>query len=915
MTAQDDSQPTRADTDADTDASPAPSEAQPFRIGRYTVLRQLGRGGMGVVYAAYDDELDRRIALKVLTSGATEGSLGKARMLREAQALARLSHPNVVQVYEVGGAADRLHLAMEFVEGRDLKGWLTAAPRTWRQILDVCVQAGHGLAAAHAAGLVHRDFKPANTIVGEDGRVRVIDFGLARADLEADPTFTLSGRPIVLSTSSLVDNLTQAGTLLGTPAYMAPEQLFRQPADARSDLYAFCVTTWEALYGARPFQALTVDELRSQVIHGPPPPPPGRRVPAAVHRALARGLAYATGERPPDMPALLAELARAADARRRRWLVLGTGATLALTLGAGYLLARAPDLDLGRCAAAGDLTGVWDEPTRDAVEAAVRATGLAYAADTWTAVAPRLDAYAADLTGRLQQACLAAPPAVDPALGERALCLGRRRQGLVALVGVLRRADAGAVAGAADAVAALEPLAACEGLPVRPREDPGAPVDPARALATAAVWQQLAEARAEMHAEHYERGLEIARAALAAAEPLGERRMIADALLRAALLEEGAGNARAARGLAHRAHVAAEAAADDALALDVTTALVRLEGAELRDLSATRAWTAVAEAKLERAAATDIQRIRLLLESGIGLVESGALPEGAPRIAEAVAAAEQVREASPRIYISALNIRASGVLKRTGDLPGALALTRRAIELAERHYGVDHPYNGMLIHNLGVMQYEARDLEAARVSFERSIRIREAAYGAHHPEVAQALNGLGAALGDLGRFDAAIPVVRRALAIEETRRGADHPELVYPLNNLASVLLQAKRPDEAEPPLRRARAIIEARELGDTALAAMVDESLANLALARGRRDEAVAMLTRAAAALAHALGPDNPGVAHLHLALAEVLLDLGQRDAAATHYKSAAPVLAAHPEYAEDGERGRKLHERLALP
>src|SRR5690606_7185636 len=218
-----------------------------------------------------DEDLDRKVAIKLLRGELSRDEHGRTRMLREAQALARLSHPNVVQVHEVGQWTDHDYVAMEYVDGRTLDRWLAAGPRSWREILDVMVQAGRGLEAAHAAGLVHRDFKPANLLVGRDGRARVLDFGLARAASERDSKS--SSKPIAdivetaehsvfelsrssddlegaTAASSAFDKLlTVTGAVLGTPAYMAPEQHLGQPADALSDQFSFCVVLYEALYG------------------------------------------------------------------------------------------------------------------------------------------------------------------------------------------------------------------------------------------------------------------------------------------------------------------------------------------------------------------------------------------------------------------------------------------------------------------------------------------------------------------------------------------------------------------------------------------------------------------------------------------------------------------------------------------
>ncbi|WAS96441.1 serine/threonine-protein kinase [Nannocystis punicea] len=292
--------------------------AEPVQLGRYRLLGRLGQGGMSVVFRAQDPQLRREVAVKLLHSPRGQPDPEQlARLRREAQALGRLSHPNVVQVFEIGEADGQSFVVMEFVRGTTLREWLRERPRAPAEVVAMISQAGRGLAAAHAAGIIHRDFKPENVLVGEDGRARVVDFGLARAN---------PGAPADTSTGSLDAPLTKSGTVLGTPAFMAPEQL-RDPgrADARSDQFSFCVMAYEALHGERPFEdlaAVAAGTLR--------PPPPGSTVPPALREALLRGLRVDPAERWPTMDALLAALT-AGDARaasrpgRRRWL-LGAGA-------------------------------------------------------------------------------------------------------------------------------------------------------------------------------------------------------------------------------------------------------------------------------------------------------------------------------------------------------------------------------------------------------------------------------------------------------------------------------------------------------------------------------------------------------------------------------------------------------------
>jgi serine/threonine protein kinase len=273
------------------------------RVGRYLVLSSLGAGGMGVVFAAYDPNLGRKIALKLLRSGVAGSSKdGRSRLQREAQAIAQLSHPNVVSVYDVGTTDDGdLYIAMEFVEGDTLTSWLRKYPRAQHEIIDVFVQAARGLASAHGVGLLHRDFKPDNVLVGFDGRVRVTDFGLARSVLAPEETQV---RPVM---TALNLALTATGTVLGTPRYMPPEQMTGADLDARSDQFSFCVALYEALYGLHPLRSGTSAVM---VEHGDQalPPPEATKVPAAIGRAVLRGLERERARRFPSMSALIDEL-------------------------------------------------------------------------------------------------------------------------------------------------------------------------------------------------------------------------------------------------------------------------------------------------------------------------------------------------------------------------------------------------------------------------------------------------------------------------------------------------------------------------------------------------------------------------------------------------------------------------------
>jgi predicted Ser/Thr protein kinase len=307
--------------------------AQPKQVGRFVIDRRLGVGGMGVVFEGHDPKLGRKVAIKLLHEGAGD----QTRLLREAQALAQLTHENVVQVYEIDTDGDQVFVAMQFIAGQTLGQWIGERERSWQEIVAMFAGAGAGLVAAHAKGIVHRDFKPDNVLVGSDGVPRVLDFGLARAakgegrntgafaplpgsdpdssqaSAERSSTELASPTTAPLSPSSsnplLAVDLTRTGSIMGTPAYMSPEQAAGLPVDEGSDQFSFCVALYEALYGQRPFAgsnlAALIDNLSSGRIR---PRPADTKVPEWLHAALLRGLSPNPEDRFESVAALLAEL-------------------------------------------------------------------------------------------------------------------------------------------------------------------------------------------------------------------------------------------------------------------------------------------------------------------------------------------------------------------------------------------------------------------------------------------------------------------------------------------------------------------------------------------------------------------------------------------------------------------------------
>ena len=375
--------------DADAELPPEPDDGEQ-RFGKYVLEAELGQGGMGVVWQARDPDLGRRVALKLVKKRGS--ALATTRLLREAQAIARLQHPNVVTVHEVGAVGDQMYVAMELVEGASLRHWLQRGRRDLREILDVFAQAARGLAAAHDRGLVHRDFKPDNVLVGDDGRVRVCDFGLVRLAVGEGGEPAGSGAdPLSLSNA-----LTSAGQLVGTPRYMAPEQLFGEPIDARTDQFAFAVTLYEAVARQRPFHASNLDELTGALLAGMiQPMPQAAAVPGWLERLLWRGMAREPERRWPSMHDVIAELT-ADRAAERRAALDGMARTDPMIAAFPPAEADAPRIERLRAV----LERAWDRKSRgDLRAAAVLADQLV--ADTADLAYPPLRAAALYLAGDL----------------------------------------------------------------------------------------------------------------------------------------------------------------------------------------------------------------------------------------------------------------------------------------------------------------------------------------------------------------------------------------------------------------------------------------------------------------------------------------------------------------------------------
>ncbi|HKA86922.1 MAG TPA: serine/threonine-protein kinase [Haliangiales bacterium] len=805
-------------------------------LGRYVVLDVLGTGGMAVVYAAYDPELGRKVAVKLLHRE-VQGPTGGTRLLREAQAMAKLHHPNVVAVHDVGTFGDSVFLAMELVEGRPLRAWLGERGRPWRQILDAFLQAGRGLAAAHAAGIVHRDFKPENVLVGDDGTVRVADFGLARpAASEEEPDEKPASPPAGSS------RLTRTGALVGTPFYMAPEQHRRERSDARSDQFSFCIALYEALYRQHPFGRGKLDDLARAVLAGAVlPAPPRPRVPGWVRVALLRGLSPAPDDRWPSMGALLAALSRDPAAGRRRGLVVAAVAA-GMGLGALAVIAlRRPAADA--CAVA----PAWDDARRGAVRAAFAATGKPFAETAAKEAIRALDDYAAVLGDARAAACRTAAER-DP----RRDCLDRRQAQLGALADVFARADAQVVERAAAAVEALPPVAACADA-----DEAALPDDPTARQKVTAARARLAHVAALDAAGKYKAALPLAREVVEAARAANHAPLVAEALTQLGALEFDNDDPARAEATLEDALFAAEAARNDRAAAAAAIQLVRVVSFATPRYDEGRRWGRMAQAVVDRMGPR-AQGIDARLLAALGRLEFNRARYADAAELERRALALQERRGPDTLATADVLLNLAEALNADGHYRDARAPYQRALSIQLSHLGPEHPDVAWTYKMLGTLAWAEGRWAEARGHYLRAIAIIERALDPDALVMASVVNNLAVVDIRMGRVDDAVAEYRRAVDIWERKLGADNPKVAIGRHNLGDAYLRAGRLPEARAELERARAILDRAFGPDHVRLVGTLASLSELALAEGNVAAARAMSDRALAIADKGLGPDS---------------------------------------------------------
>jgi serine/threonine protein kinase len=754
-------------------------------VERFIVLGLVGRGAMGEVYAAHDPELDRKIAIKLLRpsgGGADPADEGRARLIREAQAIAKVSHPNVVVVYDVGTYDARVFIAMEFIAGNTLGYWLQAQPRTVPEILEVFAGAGRGLAAAHEKEVVHRDFKPENVMVGADGQARVMDFGLARLAVDRDKivrdksplplsafaanghtydplaTYVIEG-PVETAAKGggSVDGrsleLTQVGAVMGTPAYMSPEQFRGDPADARTDQFSFCVALYESLYGERPFIGATILELTANVSAGRVRPEPnGTRVPRRIRRALLRGMSVDPEARYPSMGALLGELrSEAALAGTRRFAE----------------------------GAADKLAGIWEAPDSERTESdakieirrAFLATGKIYASPAFEAASRILDRFARRWTDLYVEACEATHLRGEQStevLDLRMSALNEALGDLRALCRELRQASGNAVENAVDAANALGTLERCSDVNllraiVRP------PDNPVTRNIVEQLRARLSDVLALTRVGRVPEGIKAVLVLEEDARRAGYAPLLAEVLFASGMLHIDIYDMATATRLLEDAAWTAELCRHDEIAAEAAATLVYSTSYLNTNFETGEIWSRHSETVLTRMGGHELIRGWLFNNRGVMRAMQG-------RLRDAV-----------------------------DDL-------HKAIQAKEKAVGPEDPDVGISMVNMSVFLDELGDTEQAAAYSERAVRIMQATLGPDHPKVSVPMANYAELLNRLGRFEDALEPARHALAMLERENDPEGLYVTYPLVALGTSHVGLGRFAEAVLPLERAARIREAKE-------------------------------------------------------------------------------------------------------
>ena len=790
-------------------------------VDRYVVLEQLGRGGMGLVYRAFDPRVERVVALKV--TRIPEGSTHQQRLAQEARLLGRLNHPNVLTVFDVGIANEHVYIATELVEGGDLARWCAERPDrdrpTVRKILEFALQAAEGLAAAHGAGLVHRDVKPSNLLIDSNARLRVADFGLAR---DAEPSDASIPAGVVIDSGSDTP-LTATGTVLGTPAYMAPEQ-YRGAADALSDQFSWAVTFWEALFGARPYTPEVLAAAGGD-LPAPAAPTSGAPVPKWMLHALRRALASEAAQRFTDMDEVASVLRKGLRGGGRS-RVVGLVGVLTVGLVAGGLAART-DEAVPCTGSEQSLEGVWDETQRERVLSHLLTSELAYAPRLSKHVGERLDAWSEAFRAQHRDACeatLVRAEQTPRTMDARMRCLAGRKRIVAAKVDVLSSLEGDEVSRASRIVDDLPDVGRCADLEFLGSVLPP-PEDPETAAEVERIRDELAKVAALRGAGRYADAVELAEATLSDADASGYLPVHAEAQLEMGRQQgHHLGRTHALR----EAVLLADRAGDQPVVMSAASLLAQ----RLAEADADRAWP----------------------KESLWFA----------RRAEAVA--EQLGRDDPRTR-ARLDDSMGRALMVAGELDESFARFERSVEARREIYGSQSPSLARGLNSLGLAKGKAGRLEESQKHFEAAIAIWDESLGLEHPEATNAMHNLGMTLVQLGRDEEALDLHKRALAVRERVFGPYHTRVANSLSAIGGIYRRRGENEHAIDVLTRALEVHDHNGGRQRRDAAALLLTLANVHSYNG--DFVKGMATyREALGILEAIAPHDPGISRVHYSM-----------------------------------------------
>jgi eukaryotic-like serine/threonine-protein kinase len=929
------------------------------RIEQFVLLERLGAGGMGVVYAAFDDKLERKVAIKLVATDRGDDQ-AQQRLLREAQAQARLSHPNVVTIYEVGTLPEGgLFIAMELVKGETLRIWQDAMPvdrarsagedrRSWQDIVAMYVAAGEGLAAAHRAGIIHRDVKPDNILVGDDGRVRVADFGLAfeaPTEVAAGVAVTAgaagaevrSADPPGATPAPRAEGLTAAGAVAGSLGYIAPELFAGATAGARTDQFSFCVALYEALHGERPF-ADYVFALGDQ-------PAPRRTEPSASYPrwlwdVMMRGLALAPGERFASMDALLIELTRSRTRTRRRVAAGALVGVLAIGATAAALTRRdePPPCPIDPAA----LAGVWDLATKQQIHAALLGTGAPFAANVWASTAAAFDRYAQRWGVAQQAACEATHVhhVQSAALLDRRMeCLAGRRRSLAAAAEALQSRPSQAVGHAGEILSSLGDIELCADTGVLLGLDTG--------RGSAAAWPLAAHAQAQI--AEVRRHLARADALLATgdlasaepvtaeaarlAEPLDDDPVRADVAYYQGRIKLAHGELAASLALFNRAVELAVSSHHDELLADIWLRLAITAGSLEQRPAEIESWLTQGEAWIRRLGhASDSRRVEAERARAYLQTTAGDARAAQVTLSHALITAERLWGRDDPRLIPLLRNRATA-LGSLHEAKPAVADAERALALGIAAWGPDYPdiastrrVLGLLyIEQLGAVERGEHELTLALQLFrtqlgedsidaatceqalsqagqyrgdyaaalqhaERAEQIYAHRLGADTPRRGEALMGVGALRFMRNDFAGSLTAYETAYPILRAALGPTHTTVGLLLSNTGETLLALARYEPAQADFTQALDILQHSLGPQHAYVALPLKGLGLARLNRGQPREALAPLERALALRTESKAAGDPQeLAEIRWGLARALHAVGRDPARARELAEAA--------------------------